>query len=202
MTILWEENRWLRMAVGVALLVVSLILCIFVTVNLAKDGSLWLLGKRTTAVVLDSWAEQAGQEEAGALTFEYFVRYQFTTSDGREITATSSVGSAEWVGVGYGQQSGVRHDVFDERAVDPAAPVYQEQKHITEHTAGGMEKGSSLAVVYFPPYPSHNRLDESRFVSILACAYVPFAFLSGICAVVGFRIIGGARTDLDELAWS
>jgi hypothetical protein len=189
----WEENRWVKMVVGMAFLAVSLIIFIFVVVNLVRDGSLWLLGRRTTAVVLDSWAEQTGQEEAGALAFEYFVRYQFITSDGREISAVSRVGPSEWVGVGYGQQSGVRHDAFDGRAVEPAAPVYQEQKHVTQHTAGGMEEGSSVTVVYFPLYPSHNRLDESRFASILACAYVPFAFLSGIIAVVGFRIIRGLR---------
>jgi hypothetical protein len=27
--------------------------------------------------------------------------------------------------------------------------------------------------VYFPLYPAHSRLQESRFVPVLACAYVP-----------------------------
>jgi hypothetical protein len=201
MVTLWEENRWVRMLVGTLFLAISLALLVFVTVNLVSDGSLWLLGKKTTAVVVDSWAEQANQQGEGELVFEYFVRYQFTTLDGRTITATSQVGPAEWVGVGYGQQSGVRHDVMDERSVGPAAPVYQEQKHVTQYVTAGMEKGSVVPVVYFPPYPSHNRLDESRFVSVLACAYVPFAFLGGFGAVASLRVMRGARAGTTEPLW-
>lgn len=52
----------------------------------------------------------------------------------------------------------------------------------------GLELGDSVEVVYLPLYPAHNRLDDSRLVPVLACAYVPLVFLSGAGLVWGWRL--------------
>ncbi|MEJ2211545.1 MAG: DUF3592 domain-containing protein, partial [Anaerolineae bacterium] len=38
---------------------------------------------------------------------------------------------------------------------------------------GALKVGGPVDVVYFAPYPAHNRLEEGRYVTVLACAYVP-----------------------------
>jgi hypothetical protein len=38
---------------------------------------------------------------------------------------------------------------------------------------GNLKVGGPVEVVYFPLFPAHNRLEESRYVTVLACAYVP-----------------------------
>jgi len=43
---------------------------------------------------------------------------------------------------------------------------------------GALTEGGPLDVVYFPLYPQHNRVDESRYVTVLACAYIPLAVLT------------------------
>jgi hypothetical protein len=43
---------------------------------------------------------------------------------------------------------------------------------------GALTEGGPLDVVYFPLYPQHNRVDESRYVTVLACAYIPLVLLT------------------------
>jgi len=152
-----EDHPLVKTLSGVLFLVIGLILLAFVVVNLARDASIWVLGRRVTAEVVDLWVEQTGENEEEELTFRYFVRYQFTTSDDQVITGTSSVWVNEWA---------------------------------------FMREGSPVAVVYFPLYPAHNRLDESRLVPILACAYLPFALLSWAGLVVGWNLIRPALASL------
>jgi len=163
-----------RTLAGVLFLVIGLTLLTFMVVYLAGDVSIWVLGRHTTAEVVDAWAEQTSESEEGELTFQYFVRYRFTTSDGQVITGISSVGTAEWAGLGLG---------------GPVDAVHYEQEHIPVYGIGGLEEGGQVAVVYFPPYPAHNRLDESRFVPILACAYLPLALLSLAGLVAGWHLM-------------
>jgi hypothetical protein len=184
-----EEHPLARRLIGFVLLVGGLACTVFIVCSLVRDGSLWLFGKKTSAVVLESWAEQTSAEGAAEVTFDYFIRYQFETETGRIVTASTRVGAGEWVGVGYGQQGSVRHDAMDDQSQPAAAPIFQDQKHITEHTSGGMQAGQGVYVVYFAPYPEHNRLDESRFVTLLACAYLPFVMVGAILIVVGLRLV-------------
>jgi hypothetical protein len=172
MDISLRNRPWGKALAGVLLLVLGLACLAFVIVNLTKDASLWIWGQRTTAEVVDWWAEQTSESGASEAAFQYFIRYQFTTSDGQVITKTSSVSAIEWVGLGQGSVSGGGASVGGGE-VRPAAGVYQEQAQVPPSTTGGLEEGSPVAVVYFPPYPTHNRLDESRFIPVLACAYVP-----------------------------
>ena len=48
--------------------------------------------------------------------------------------------------------------------------------------------GGSVEVVYLPLYPAHNRLDDSRLVPVLACAYLPLVFLSGAGLAWGWSL--------------
>jgi hypothetical protein len=159
----------------------------FLVVYLVQDVSFWLLGRKVAAEVVEVWAEPVGQLESGELDFRYFLRYRFTTADGREFGNTSRVSVGEWIGVGHGQQSQARADPLDGQAVPAAAPVPQPQRHIPQFTAGGLEVGNPVAVVYLPMYPAHNRLDDSRFIPAMACAYVPLLLLGSGGLVVGWR---------------
>ena len=185
-----EEHPFVRRLLGLLILAGGLICMTVVLISLVRDGSLWVFGKKTAAYVTESWAEQTSPQGDSEVTFDYFIRYQFETDRGELITDSSRVAAGEWVGVGYGQQGSVRHDVMDGAAQSAAAPaVFQDQKRITEHTAGGLTEGATLEIVYFPPFPTHNRLDESRFVSLLACAYLPFIFVGVIAIVLGRRLV-------------
>ena len=54
---------------------------------------------------------------------------------------------------------------------------------------GALTEGGPVSVVYFPLYPAHNRLDDSRFVSLLACSYLPLMVVSWIALGVGLYLI-------------
>ena len=43
---------------------------------------------------------------------------------------------------------------------------------------GALNEGGPVRIVYFPLVPSHSRLEESRFLPALACAYVPLAVVT------------------------
>jgi hypothetical protein len=143
----------LRALVGWGLLSIGLGCLAFIAVNLATDLSIWILGRHTSAEVIATWAEETGEEKTTEPTFEYFVRYRFSTSSGEVFTRTTQVGVQEWGGLGMG---------------GPVAAIYQEQRKVPTHSVDGLEGGRSIAVVYFPLYPAHNRLDDSRFVPLLA----------------------------------
>lgn len=54
--------------------------------------------------------------------------------------------------------------------------------------AGGYEEGGQVDVVYFPPYPRHNRLDDSRYVPALACSYVPAILIAVALVAAGWQL--------------
>jgi hypothetical protein len=138
------------MGVGLALLA-------FAVLNLAQDASLWVLGRRTEAQVVGMWIEQDAEGRAEAPTFRWFIRYQFKTPGGRVVTGVSRVSAKELAALGH---------------TGPVDVVYQGED--SRHRSGGtIEDGGWVNVAYLPAYPAHNRLDESRFVPVLACAYVP-----------------------------
>lgn len=144
---------------GALLLIIGLICLAVAIVSLARDLSIWVLGRRTTAEVVASWVERLGDDEEGELTFQYFIRYRFTAPGGQVITKTSNVEVREWSSLG---------------------------------------EGSLVTVVYFPLYPTHNRLDEARFVPLLACAYVPLAFLTWAGLRVGWHLFRSVTIRRDD----
>lgn len=58
---------------------------------------------------------------------------------------------------------------------------------------GALVEGGPIEIVYFPLYPAHNRLEEARYVPILACAYLPIALLSWLGLGLGWYLLGPSR---------
>jgi hypothetical protein len=57
-----------------------------------------------------------------------------------------------------------------------------------------LAEGGPVAIVYFPLYPAHNRLDESRFISVLACAYLPLLLVTWASLGVGWYLLQPGRS--------
>jgi hypothetical protein len=184
-----EESPSVKKGLGMLLLVAGIALAAFMLFALGKDLSLWLFGQPTMAQLVDCWAEATNAGEQEELTFRYYVRYRFITPGGKTIVSTKTVSAQEWVGVGHGARGQGGVDFYSGEAEGAAAPVYQEQEHLSEFTAGGVADASQVAVVYFPPYPAHNRLEESRFVPLLACTYVPFLALAGMALLAARHLL-------------
>jgi hypothetical protein len=172
-----------KTAVGVLLFLIGLACLAFTVVQLAQDVSLWVFGTQVEADVVDLWAEPTGEAGDGSLAFRYYVRFQFSTSDGQRITGTSTVGPNEWIGLGTGSVRASRGFGVNSQS----APVYHEQSSVPQEGIGGLEEGGSIDVVYFAPYPQHHRLEESRLIPLLACGYVPLLGASVVGLVIGWR---------------
>jgi hypothetical protein len=158
-----------RQLAGVLVLVGALALLAFVLFNLVQDAPLWVLGRRTEAQVVGMWIEQDADRRADAPTYRWFIRYQFKTPSGRAVTGVSRVSPRELAALGHSHPVDVVYAGED--------PPHRDK--------GATEDGSRVDVVYLPAYPRHNRLDESRFVPVLACAYVPLILLGGAALAVG-----------------
>ncbi len=186
-----KHRAWGQTLAGVLLLLVGLACLAFVAVNLAKDVALWVFGQRTQAEVVELWVEEVSGGEVGELVFRYYMRYRFTAPNGQVIVKDTSVAASEWIGLGQGSTSGGCAHVGGGE-VRPAAGVYHEQEHVPTFAIGGVERGSTIDVVYFPPYPAHNRLDESRFIPVLACSYVPLIAIGLVGWMGGRRLVRSA----------
>jgi hypothetical protein len=137
-----------RALAGTALLVFGLAGFLFVAINLARDASLWILGRHTTAEVIASRIEETAAANPEDIVFHCSIAYQFKTPQGQVFTRTARVSANELVDV-----------------------------------------GTTVPIVYFPLYPDHNRLDESRYVPLLACAYVPLVLLCLGVVGAGWHVI-------------
>lgn len=188
-----EDHPLFRPVLGGLLLTSGVALLCFLLLALGKDLALWVLGEQTQATVVERWAEPVGDKDREELTFRYWVRYRFATPDGQIVTSTKAVSVQEWVGVSSGAQGKTTVDFYDGQTQAPAAPVYREQEHLTEFNAGGVTEGGTLNVVYFPLYPAHNRMEESRFIPLLACTYLPFFLLSGVALAAARHLLRAQR---------
>ncbi|MDY0018868.1 MAG: hypothetical protein RBT47_02595 [Anaerolineae bacterium] len=187
------QNRTVKIVFGALLLIIGLGAAAFMLANLAEDLSLWIFGRKTTGYVTDQIAECAGAEEGeGEMTCEYFIQYEFLTSSGEVITRTASVAAQEWGGVAKGNP---RWPSQKPEGFSPATGVYQEQEQVPQTTMGGAEQGSPVAVIYFPPYPQHNRLDDTRYILILLLSYLPFAVIGGGALWGGWHLLKPATMN-------
>jgi len=176
---LLEDYPILKRAAGGLLLALAAVLLGSLLFALGQDLALWVFGQPATAYVVERWAEPVGDPDAAELDFRYYVRYRFQTPEGQVVTSAKAVSAQEWAGVGFSSQGRAAVDEYDGEAEGPAAPVYREQEHLTENTSGGLLNLGQVSVVYFPLYPAHNRIEESRYVPMLACTYLPFLVLAG-----------------------
>jgi hypothetical protein len=139
-----------RTVAGALILVVGLVCLTVLVVNLGRDLSLWVLGRRVTAQVVDSRYEMVDVADGAEFTARYFITYEFTTPAGKIITGTSQLGGMEWSALGV---------------------------------------GSPVDIVYFPLYPVHNRLDDTRFILLFAITYVPIVFLTWAGLTLGCYLL-------------
>ena len=168
-TLISERPRWVRQLAGALVMGVALALLAFAVLNLAQDASLWFLGRRIEAQVVGIWIEQDADATAEAPTFRWFIRYQFETPHGRVVTGVSRVSPWELSALGL---------------TGPIDTV-SAGENASRQAEGTIEDGGRVDVVYLPAYPAHNRLDDSRFMPVLACAYVPLMLLAGAGLVLG-----------------
>jgi hypothetical protein len=185
----FEDHPSLKRGLGVLLLMGGIALLGFLLFALGKDVSLWVFGQTTTAQVIDRWAEVTNAGEQEELDFRYYIRYRFSTPTGKVIVNTKTVAAAEWVGVGHSSRGQGAADFYSGEEVGAAAPVYQEQAHLSEFAEGGLMSAADVDVIYFPLIPAHNRLEESRFVPLLACTYAPLLAVAGLLLVVARRLL-------------
>jgi hypothetical protein len=172
-SILTQPGRTKRVC-GLLLAAAGLIVLAFAGFNLARDASLWILGRDTEARVIDAWIEQDDEDRRDAPAYHWYVRYQFTTSAGRVVTGSSRMAAQEWTALGLR---------------NPVEFADQEEGPATQHTGATLEEDRSVDVIYFPAYPAHNRLDQSRLVPVLACAYAPLIGLGWAGLAAGRRLL-------------
>lgn len=190
-----DDHPFVRMLVAAILFLLAAVFSLFVFIELGQDLALWLFGERVEAAVVDRWAEPLGEDGQGELSFRYYVQYRFETPAGQVFTRTTTIGPQEWAGGGYAGSSKPRVDFYDQEAVGPAAPVYQEQKHLIEFAGGALAVEERVPVVYFRLYPQHNRLDQSRFIPAFACAYVPLVVAAVGGLLMAWRLLGRQSAD-------
>ena len=192
-----DDYPLIRILLAATLFLLAAAFSLFVFIELGQDLALWLFGERVDAAVVDRWAEPLSGDRDGELDFRYYVQYRFSAADGRVFTRTTTIGPLEWAGGGYAGSGQSRVDFYDQEAVGPAAPVYQEQKHVIEFGGGALAVEERVPVVYFRLYPKHNRLDQSRFIPALACAYVPLLVVGVGGLVAAWRFLR-SRTAEDS----
>lgn len=143
-----------RTIAAILLLLVGLACLGYLAYSLANDLSIWVLGRQTEAEVMELGVIRTNEAEEGELTFDYFVKYRFSTPGGQVIVDTVLLDVREW---------------------------------------GALTEGGPVDVVYFPLYPQHNRVDESRYVTVLACAYIPLAMLAWGALGAGLYLLRPAQ---------
>lgn len=128
-----------------------------------KDFPIWFFGRDATAVIVENWLEKENENDLHDTTYQYYVRYRFTTPDGEVFTNTSSVSGNEWSGLGA---------------------------------------GSEVLVAYSPFDPSNNRIDDSRYMPILICSYIPFLILCWLGLMSGWRLLDLQLKNAERQPWN
>lgn len=91
---------------GVLLLAIGLVVFTAMLYFAVQDFPLWVFGRHIQAEVVETWVERTDniqEGEGGELTFDFYLRYQFTTPNGQVISKTSKASATEWSGMGKGQ---------------------------------------------------------------------------------------------------
>ena len=97
-----EDRSVGKTLVGVVILILGLVCLAVLVASLAKDMSIWVLGRHVTAEVVDSWYELNEDVKGVEFSARYFITYRFATPRGRVVEGTSQVGGMEWSSLGVG----------------------------------------------------------------------------------------------------
>jgi hypothetical protein len=147
---------------GFLLLSIGLLVFFMVSKYMIKDFPIWFIGQDVSAIVKETWYEKVNLDDPADMTFEYFVRYEFTTEKGKIIIGTSRLGVTEWMRSGPGTNIKITHSPFN---------------------------------------AENNRVDDSRYVPLLLCAYLPFIFLLWLGIYSGWNILVSEFKKPDSYPW-
>jgi len=169
-----DWRGWGLRLLGLVVHLMGLALVVFVGLGLAEDVSLWVFGRPAEAQVTATWIEEDASRSQAEPSYRWFVRYAFTTPDGRTINGVSTVSATEFATLGTSR---------------PTELVSRESEASALREGDAPASGPTVDVVYFPPLPSHNRLDDSRYAALLACAYVPLMVAGWAGLMLGRRLL-------------
>lgn len=54
---------------------------------------------------------------------------------------------------------------------------------------GGFVEGDPIPIIYSSLNPKNNRVDDSRFLPLMLCSYIPFIFIVWFCLTTGYNIL-------------
>lgn len=159
---------------GIILLILGLAGAGFLVYQLGRDLTIWVLGRHAPAYVTEKWVERTETSTEEQLEFNYYLEYVFETRRGAVVTTTKPVSVNEWGGT-----------------LPPARKIPEEPPSFVANQS--LVQDRPIDVVYFPLYPRHNRIDDSRYVPFLLLTYVPvigitFALLALGQYLTGFHI--------------
>ena len=63
-------------------------------------------------------------------------------------------------------------------------------------------EGGDVKIVYSPFDPSNNRIDDSRFVPLLMCSYIPIILIAWFLLIQGWNLLYGEFKNAKEPHWS
>ena len=64
-----------------------------------------------------------------------------------------------------------------------------------------LSAGEDLIVVYSSLNPENNRIDDSRFVPLLFCSYLPFVVVTWFLLVSGWKLLYAEFKKPDDDLW-
>jgi hypothetical protein len=79
------------------------------------------------------------------------------------------------------------------RFTTPGGETISSSSKLDVREWGALEEEGDVSVVYFPPFPRHNRVDHARFVPVLACAYLPLVVVAWASLSVGWYMLRPTR---------
>ncbi|MEN8242730.1 MAG: DUF3592 domain-containing protein [Chloroflexota bacterium] len=150
-----------RKIAGFVLLLVGLVFLFFVLRNTVRDFPIWFFGQSVSGVVDETWYEMV-EENAGEMSFTYFVSYHFTAPNGETHTNSSRLSAQEWM---------------------------------------ALSSSGEVIVVYSSLNPENNRIDDSRFIPLLFCSYLPFVAATWFFLTNGWKLLYAEFKEPDEELW-
>ena len=169
-----DWRAWGQSLLGLVVHLLGMALVVFVALGLAEDASLWVFGRTVEAQVTATWIEQDTSRSEIEPSYRWFVRYAFTTPDGRTVNGVSTVSAKEAARLSTGR---------------PMEFISREREASALREGDVRANGPTVGVVYFPPVPRHNRLDDSMYAALLACAYVPLTLAGCAGLALGRRLL-------------
>ena len=99
--------------VGIVIFAFGLIFCFLLLKNAATDFPIWVFGRQTTGVVEKKWYELIEENNAGELSFNYFISYRFTSPNGESLFGSTRLSAQEWMTHKEGGEVGIIYASFN-----------------------------------------------------------------------------------------